>query len=49
MKDFEQHNPSMFTGGYDVMIVKDWLQSVDRIFTIIGLKDDAIRINVASF
>ena len=49
MKDFEKPNPPAFAGGSDVMIAKDWLQRINRIFTVIGLKDDAIRINVASF
>ena len=49
MKDFERRNPLMFSGGSDVMIVEDWLQKINRIFTFIRLKDDAIRINVAVF
>ena len=30
------------------MIEEDWLQRINRIFTVIGLKDDAIRINAAT-
>ena len=39
----------MFLGGSNIMIMKDWLQRINCIFTIIGLKDDAIRINAATF
>ena len=48
MKDFERRNPPMFSGGSDVMIMEDWFHRVNRIFTVIGLKDDAIRINTAT-
>ena len=49
MKDFERRNPPTFSGGSNVMIAEDWLQRINRIFTVIGLKDDAIRINAANF
>ena len=49
MKDFERRNPPIFSGGSDVMIAKDWLQRINRIFTVIELKDDTIWINPATF
>ena len=49
MKDFERRNPPTFAGGSDVMVAEDWLQRINSIFTVIGLKDDAIRINIATF
>ena len=49
MKDFERRNPPTFSGGSDVMIAEDWLHRINRIFMVIGLKDDAIRINAATF
>ena len=49
MKDFEQRNPPLLTDGSDVMVAKDWLQRINRIFTIVGLKDNAIQINATSF
>ena len=49
MRDFERRNPPTFSGGSDVMIAEDWLHRINRIFMVIGLKDDAIRINAATF
>ena len=49
MRDFERRNPPTFSGGSDIMVAEDWLQRINRIFTFIGLKDDAIRINAATF
>ena len=49
MKEFETHNPPIFLGRSDIMIAEDWLQRINRIFTVIGLKDDAIRINAVTF
>ena len=49
MKDFERRNPPMFFGGSDVTVAEDWLQRINRIFTVIGLRDDAIKINAATF
>ena len=49
MKDFKRHNSPTFSGRSDVMITEDWLHRVNRIFMVIGLKDDAIRINAATF
>ena len=49
MKDFKRCNLPMFSGRSDVMIAEDWLQWINRIFTIVRLKDDTIQINVAIF
>ena len=40
VKDFERHILPIFAGESDVMIAEDWLQRINRIFTIIGLKDN---------
>ena len=49
MKDFERRNLLMFLGGSDVMIAEDWLHRINRIFMVIGLKDDEIQINATIF
>ena len=49
MKDFERGNPPTFSDGSDVMIAEYWIHRINRIFMVIGLKDDAIRINAATF
>ena len=49
IKDFEKRSSHTLVGGSDVMLVEDWLQRINRIFTVIKLKIDAIPINATSF
>ena len=49
VREFKRHNPLEFGGSPDPMMVEGWLKRIERILNVLQIKDDEMRIFVASY